>query len=69
METAWLTAEEAAGYLKINRRTLLEWARRGTVKAYRLSGLIRHVWRFRREDLDSVMLSASSADSADKGAA
>lgn len=60
METQWLTSEEAARYLKVNRRTLLEWVRQGKVKAFRLSGIIRHVWRFRREDLDA-MLCASSA--------
>jgi len=60
----WLTSDEAARYLKINRRTLLEWARQGNLKAYKLSGIIRHVWRFRQQDLDD-MLSLSSADSAD----
>ena len=57
----WLTSEEAARYLKINRRTLLEWARQGKLKAYKLSGIIRHVWRFRQKDLDD-MLWLSSAD-------
>ena len=60
----WLASDEAARYLKINRRTLLEWARQGKLKAYKLSGIIRHVWRFRQKDLDD-MLSLSSADSAD----
>jgi excisionase family DNA binding protein len=60
----WLTSDEAARYLKINRRTLLEWARQGKLKAYKLPGIIRHVWRFRQKDLDD-MLSLSSADSAD----
>jgi excisionase family DNA binding protein len=59
----WLTSEEAARYLKINRRTLLEWVRQGKLKAYKLSGIIRHVWRFRQKDLDD-MLWLSSADSA-----
>lgn len=58
----WLTSDEAARYLKINRRTLLEWARQGKLKAYKLSGIIRHVWRFRQKDLDA-MLSLSSAES------
>jgi hypothetical protein len=38
------------------------------VKGLKLSGVIRHVWRFRQADLDA-MLCPSSADSADKGAA
>jgi excisionase family DNA binding protein len=53
--THWLTASEAADYLRIKVRTLLFWARQGKVKAYALSGTKRHVWRFRAVDLD-VML-------------
>lgn len=64
MESLWLSSEEASRYLKINRRTLLDWARQGKVKGYKLSGVTRHVWRFRREDLDA-MLGLSSAVLAD----
>jgi excisionase family DNA binding protein len=60
----WLTAGEAAQYLKVKQRTLLQWVRQGKTKAFRLSGKIRHVWRFRQSDLDA-MLAPSSADSAD----
>jgi len=62
--TEWMTAAEAAQYLKVERRTLLQWVRQGKAKAFRLSGTFRHVWRFRQEDLDA-MLAPSSADSAD----
>ena len=61
----WLTLEEAAAHLKVARRTLAAWARQGKVRGYLLSGTIRHVWRFRREDLDAMLL-ASSAGSADR---
>jgi excisionase family DNA binding protein len=54
--SGWLTATEAAEYLKIRVRTLLLWARQGKVKGYVLSGTQRHVWRFRREDLDGAFL-------------
>lgn len=67
-ETPWLSSEQAAAYLQIDRRTLLDWARQGKVKGYKLSGIVRHVWRFRQSDLDAI-LCPSSADSADKGAA
>jgi excisionase family DNA binding protein len=50
----WLTAAEAAQYLKIRVRTLLLWVRQGKVKGHALSGTQRHVWRFRREDLDAA---------------
>lgn len=57
MET-WLTLTEAARYLKAKPRTLGLWVRQGKVKAYPLSGTIRHIWRFRIEDLDARLLAA-----------
>lgn len=53
--STWLTAAEAASYLKINTRTLLAWARAKKVRGYVLSGHRRHVWRFRLEDLDAML--------------
>jgi excisionase family DNA binding protein len=52
----WLTAEEAARYLKVQVRTLLLWTRQGKVKGYALSGTKRRVWRYRREDLDASLV-------------
>jgi len=52
----WLTAAEASHYLKVKIRTLLLWVRQGKVKAFALSGAQRHVWRFRRQDLDAALL-------------
>ncbi len=52
----WLTASEAAHYLRVKVRTLLLWARQGKVKAFALSGTKRHVWRFRQADLDAALL-------------
>ena len=53
--SGWLTAEEAAEYLQVRTRTLLQWARQGKVKGYVLSGPRRHVWRFRLVDLDATL--------------
>lgn len=64
----WLTLEEAAAYLKVERRTLALWARQGRVPAHRLSGVQRCIWRFLRNELDAMLL-ASSAVSAEKEAA
>lgn len=63
----WLTANEAAEYLRVKPRTLLLWARQGKAKAYQLSGIARHVWRFRQSDLDA-MLAPSSAVPAEREA-
>jgi excisionase family DNA binding protein len=57
----WLTANEAADYLQVKPRTLLQWANAGKVKAYPLSGTQRHVWRFLREDLDAMLTGPSVA--------
>jgi excisionase family DNA binding protein len=51
----WLTSDEAALYLKIERRTLLQWVRQGKVRGYILSGTQRHVWRFKTSDLDAML--------------
>jgi excisionase family DNA binding protein len=61
MQTEWMTAEESAEYLRVERRTLLDWARQGKVKGYTLSGVSRHVWRFKREDLDATLVASSVA--------
>jgi len=57
MAEDWLTPAEAAAYLKVKRATLLLWVRHGKVQAYKMSGTKRHVWRLRREDLDTALLS------------
>ena len=54
--TPWLTASEAAAYLKVKPRTLLRWVRQGKVKAFALSGTKRRVWRFRQQDLDASVM-------------
>ena len=59
MQSDWLTAEEAARYLKVKTRTLLAWVRKGRIKGYPLSGTKRHVWRFRVPDLDAMLVGPS----------
>jgi len=56
LENNWLTVSEAAEYLKAEPRSLLRWVRKGQVPAYSLSGTKRHVYRFRREDLDHCLM-------------
>lgn len=53
----WLTAAEAARYLKVKPRSLLLWVRQGKLQAYALTGTQRRVWRFLRADLDAALLS------------
>jgi excisionase family DNA binding protein len=53
----WMNSEEAARYLGVKRRSLLLRVREGKVPVYALSGTKRRVWRFRKQDLDTVLLS------------
>jgi len=64
VEDRWLTATEAALYLKVKPRTLLQWAREGKILGHKLSGVQRCVWRFNRPELDAI-LCPSSAEPAD----
>jgi excisionase family DNA binding protein len=52
----WLTATEAARYLKVKSRTLLFWVRVGKIKGYPLSGTQRRTWRFLKVDLDDTIV-------------
>lgn len=61
LKSEWLTAAEAALYLKVQTRTVLLWVRQGKLKGYALSGAKRHVWRFRAADLDGMMTVPSVA--------
>ena len=61
METEWLTANEAAQYLKVQPRTILKWAKQGTIRAHALSGCKRVTWRFLKSELDGAMLASPSA--------
>jgi len=57
----WLTAREAASYLRVSARVVLRWARKGQIPAYRLSGTRRCAWRFRAEDLDRHLVAQCAA--------
>jgi excisionase family DNA binding protein len=57
----WLTAREAAAYLRVSHRTILLWAKEGKIRGYRLSGLERVTWRFRADELDDKLTAPSVA--------
>jgi excisionase family DNA binding protein len=57
LNSDWLTAQEAAAYLRVKPRSLLLWVRQGRVKGYALTGTRRRVWRFLKADLDAFVLS------------
>lgn len=55
MGNEWLTAKEAADYVKVKTRTLLQWARERKIPAHRLSGIQRCIWRFQKWELDAFL--------------
>jgi excisionase family DNA binding protein len=63
-QSDWLTAGEAAEYLKVKKRSLLLWVRQGKVKAYALCGTKRRIWRFRKGDLDAALIPSAVVPSA-----
>ena len=60
-QSVWLTAREAAQYLRVAHRTILDWAKTGKIPAHRLSGTWRCTWRFRADELDGAIMATPSA--------
>ena len=61
MESHWLTANEAALYLKVKPRTVLKWAKEGRIPCHSLSGSKRITWRFLKSELDAMLNPPSAA--------
>jgi excisionase family DNA binding protein len=59
--TEWLTAKEAAAHLKVQPRTILQWAKDGKIPGHVLSGTKRCTWRFLRPELDAILCAPSAA--------
>lgn len=52
----YLTSREAAVYLHVKHRTLLEWTRKGIIPAIPLGGgRQRNTWLFMKSALDAAM--------------
>lgn len=49
----FVDADVAARFLMVKRKTILEWARTGTIPAHRFGRGNRTVWRFRISELAS----------------
>jgi len=41
--TQLLTASQAAQYFQVSRQTLVNWEKSGTIKTYRIGGIVRYV--------------------------
>ncbi len=49
----FVDSDSAAEFIKLNRKTLLRYAREGLVPAYPVTGAKRRKWRFLLSDLDA----------------
>lgn len=55
LEEELLTTEEAAGFLKVNEKTVREWARAGRIPSYRILDS-RTALRFKRSELEALLV-------------
>ena len=57
MEERWLSVEEIAAYLGINRDTVYKWIIRKNMPAHKLGRL----WKFRRDEVDNWVLTGGAS--------
>ena len=53
----WLSVEEVAAYLGVNRGTLYKWITRKSIPAHKVGRL----WKFRKEEIDDWVKSGRSS--------
>lgn len=63
-QSLWMTAREAAQYLRVSHRTILLWAKTKRIPAHKLSGAQRVTWRFLATELDAYLGGQWSTDNA-----
>lgn len=52
-----MTIDEVAGYLRVKKRTVYDWVKKGKIPAIKAVGL----WRFRKERIDEWLDAESEA--------
>ncbi|MBF0123567.1 MAG: helix-turn-helix domain-containing protein [Candidatus Omnitrophica bacterium] len=53
-----MTIDEVAGYLRVKKRTVYDWVKKGKIPAMKAVGL----WRFRRELIDQWLDTDADAE-------
>lgn len=53
-----MTIDEVAGYLRVKKRTVYDWVKKGKIPAIKTVGL----WRFRRERIDKWLEAEAGAE-------
>jgi excisionase family DNA binding protein len=57
----WLSVEEVASYLGINKGTLYKWITRKSIPAHKAGRL----WKFKKEEIDNWVKSGSNSSKED----
>lgn len=63
MKEGWIGIEQAAQYLDVNKDTIRNWIKKGSIPAKKVGKL----WRFKRSEIDEWIKSGRSANASQKG--
>ena len=58
MQYSWIGIEQAAQYLDVNKDTIRNWIKKGSVPAHKVGKL----WKFKKSELDEWIKSGKSAE-------
>lgn len=58
MADSWISLEEAANYLDVNKDTIRNWIKKEAIPAHKIGKL----WRFKKSELDEWITSGRSAN-------
>lgn len=58
MQDSWIGIEQAAQYLSVNKDTIRNWIKKGSVPAHKVGKL----WKFKKSELDEWIKSGKSAE-------
>ena len=61
MDDRWLSVEEIAAYLGVNRDTVYKWVERKQLPAHKMGRL----WKFKREEVDAWVRAGKAAEDAE----
>lgn len=62
MDDRWLSVEEIAAYLGVNRDTVYKWIERKQLPAHKMGRL----WKFKREEVDDWVRLGKAAEQAEQ---
>ena len=57
-QDSWIGIEQAAQYLGVNKDTIRNWIKKGSVPAHKVGKL----WKFKKSELDEWIKSGKSAE-------